>query len=175
MKRLLFSCLALLVASAPASSQTTVSKAGGGWRVSVERSPVDDSETVLLNLTSVAPFEDRFGRRKWASLTIGCVENSTIFSIWPGGEFVAANGEFGYVTFRIDKKKAERRFMSESTDNEWLGLWHGLGIDLIREIATGETLFVRITPYNEAPVDLTFSVGGLKKVLPKVQRACGWE
>jgi type VI secretion system protein VasI len=125
-------------------------KPDGRWHVSVELSPVDDSETVMLRIVSKAQFTDRFGRKKWGVLSIGCVENSTILTIWPGGEFVAANGDFGYITYRIDKKKAEKKFMAESTDNQFLGLWHGLGIDLIREIASGNTLFVRITPFNEA-------------------------
>jgi type VI secretion system protein VasI len=167
MKRFLVSAIVLM-----ASVSSTLAQ---DWQVSVDRSPVDDSETVELKLRSQKPFTDRFGRKKWGFINISCIENSTSFTIWPGGEFVAASGEFGYVTYRIDKNKAQKKFMSESTDNEVLGLWYGLGIDLIREISEGKTLFIRITPYNESPVDLTFQVGGLKKVLPKVQKACGWQ
>ena len=144
------------------------------WEVTLEKSPVDDSPSVFLTLKSEKPFKDRFGRPKWGTLHIDCVENSTSIFFRAGGQFLAAHEEFGYVTLRIDKQKADRRFMSATTDHQYLGLGHGLGIDLIKQIAAGKTLFVRLTPFNESSVDMTFRVEGLREHLPKVQEACNW-
>ena len=165
---LLLSCTGFLALSSSPS-------AADQWQVTEERSPVDDSQSVYLALPSTEPFQDRFGRDKWGSLHIDCVENSTSIFIRAGGEFLAAHEDFGYVTLRIDKQRAEQKFMSATTDHECLGLAHGLGIDLIKQIAAGKKLFVRLTPFNKSPVDMVFRVDGLAKHLPKVQKACGWE
>lgn len=172
----LITAIALTVLGCGAShAQTEISRSGSGWQVYSTPSPVDDSATVLLQLASEEPFLDRFGRKKWGKLSISCQENSTNLAIWVGGDFMTATDPFGYVTLRIDRQKAQRVRMSESTDHQFLGLWRGQGINLIKKIAQGKTLFVRATPYNEAPVDLIFRVAGLPEVLPQVQKACGWK
>lgn len=168
--------LLLLTALIPASAgEARSASAKAGWQVSTEKSPVDDSESVQLSLISSNTFQDRFGRVKVGALIISCIENKTNIRLWAGGEFLAANGDFGYVTFRIDKRPADKKYLMESTDNMSLGLWNGMGIDLIKDIASGSTLFVRMTPYNEASIDLRFKTAGLSKVLSKVKTACAWE
>lgn len=147
---------------------------GTSWRVDEEQSPVDDSPSVHLRLPSDSSFTDQFGNEKWGMIQISCVENRTMFLIWAGGQFLTDTDQFGLVTVRVDKAKADRIEMRATADNRFLGVMGAPAIDLIKEIAKGRHLFVRLAPFRESQLDMAFSVQDLSSHLPKVKEACSW-
>lgn len=175
MRRLsILALLAGVFAQPLCAAAQTIVPPSGEWDVEEARSPVDDSPNVVLSINSDDTFEDRFGNPKWGKLYIACQDHSTAIAVRAGGQFLTDIQEFGIVTMRIDKTKAERREFSVSTNHEFIGLWNGQGIPLLKRLAAAQAFFIRITPFNESPVDMTFDVSKLSTVLPKLRAACNW-
>lgn len=81
----------------------------------------------------------------------------------------------GRVDYRIDDNPADYRSMEESSDNKALGLWSGgRSIPFIKSLFGGETIFMRASPFNESPVEMTFNISGLEEAIEPLREACGW-
>lgn len=102
------------------SSVTTTKSA---WEVIEEKSKIDDSTNVFLHLNSVEPVKNQYGRLKNLSLNILCREKKTDLYIIFADYFMSSTGDKGSVTFRVDKKPAIKKQLSETTDHKALGLF----------------------------------------------------
>lgn len=144
------------------------------WTKTTSVSPVDDSTTVLLRQTADTPVQSRFSlRSSKPELFIRCMENTTALFIDYG--FYLTIGELR-VTSRVDKEPARTLQWRTSTDHEAVGLWRGgSSIPFIKSLIGKEQLFVRLTPWGEAPVSTTFSLVGLDEKIGEVAEACGWD
>jgi type VI secretion system protein VasI len=156
--------------AAPAT--TTVTK--GKWHVTTETSKIDDSTNVYLILESNGEFAGKFGSSQKATLYIACRENKTDLYVVLGDHFLASSGGFGTVTYRIDKRAAKERQFVESTDNSALGLWNGVGVSIIKELLSGASLLIRVTPFNESSITVEFTIAGLEEAIKPLRKACGW-
>lgn len=145
------------------------------WSVRTDVSPLDDSKSVYLTVTSTSPIMGRYGRLETGTLFIRCFENTTsLFTVW-GGHFMSDNRGGGRVDYRIDDNSAAHVSMQESSDNEALGLWNGgASIPFIKRLFGGETIFMRASPFNESPVEMTFNISGLEEAIEPLREACGW-
>jgi len=147
----------------------------GAWRVSEARSALDDSRTVTLRLVSDAVIAARFGPPQRAEMILRCMENKTAFYMTFADNFMADVQSYGRVDYRIDSLRADRWSMTESTDNKALGLWSGAGaIGAIKQMSAGKSLFVRVTPFNESPLEVTFTISGLDEAVKPLREACNW-
>jgi len=145
------------------------------WKMNVETSRLDDSSTVILSNESIDTIPDRLGRQKHARLYIRCKEGTTSLYIYFAGLYMADLQKLGRIDYRVDDNPAQRVTMKESNNNEALGLWYGgVAKPFIKDILTGEILFVRATPYNESPVDLAFNIKGLHEAIKPLSEACDW-
>lgn len=146
------------------------------WLLRTETSALDDTTSVFLNVFSEENLRSRFGRGGPARLTVRCVENTTSVILHFGGLFMADSGTYGQVAYRVDDAPAGSIQMSESTNNEALGLWRGgQAIPFIRQqLFGGESLFVRATPFSESPVEMRFDISGLEEVIAPLREACNW-
>lgn len=162
-------------ATEPEPQQVAEIDEGTAWHVSESASPIDDSLTVALSVSSSEPLTGRYGRKRDANLIIRCKENTTSLFMRFGGHFMTDNGQYGRVTLRIDDNKSFTSNMSRSTDHEALGLWRGgQSIPLVKRLLDAETLTVRATPYNESAVTVIFPIDGLADEIVPLREACHW-
>lgn len=147
----------------------------GKWTVHEDSSKLDDSKSVTLSVDSDEPVRGRFGGSEAGTLIVRCKENTTsLYIIWAGNFMSDLQGR-GRVDYRIDTQPARHAGMDASTDNMALGLWNGgASIPLINKLMDANKFYVRATPFNESPVEMTFTVTGLKDAAVPLKTACGW-
>ncbi|BFT64678.1 hypothetical protein PMm318_A54370 [Pseudomonas moorei] len=154
---------------------STVEQASS-WEVSETVSKIDDSKTVVLHATSKEVVAKQFGGRDTADLYIRCAEGATSLYFVLAGNFLADSEEYGQVIYRVDNQKARTYSFSSSTDNKALGQWGGqYAIPVVKHLFDAQQVVVRITPYNESPVTVTFPVSGLRQAIAPLQLACKWK
>lgn len=156
----------------PASTTTQASN----WEIREAVSKIDDSKTVVLHTTSKETVSKQYGGRDTADLYIRCSEGKTSLYFVLAGNFLADTEDYGQVTYRVDNKKARTYSFSSSTDNKALGQWSGqYAVPVVKHLLDAQQVIVRITPYNESPVTVTFPVSGLRQAIVPLQAACKWK
>jgi type VI secretion system protein VasI len=146
-------------------SSATSSVPQSDWSITQEKSKIDDTTNVFASLGSVQPIRNQYGAPANLDLMIVCREKKTDLYITFGGEFMASIENYGQVTFRVDKRPAFQKNLTESTDHKALGLWGANAIPFIKGLYGGSTLFVRATPYNESAVTGEFNISGVQDAL----------
>lgn len=148
----------------------------GKWYVQSKVSPMDDSKTVMAVLLSNESVPGMYGGPSGnAGLTIRCMESTTSVLFDVNNHFMADHQGFGRVEFRVDGKKASHVNAEVSTDNMVLGLWSGKrSIPFIKGLFGGEMLTVRITPFNESPITLTYRIAHAEEAMKELREACKW-
>ena len=154
---------------------TVASTQSSEWLVNEEASPIDDSRSVYLSVSSTDEIRNRYGRPGHARLVVRCVENTTSMILTFANHHMTSHRQYGTVTLRIDDETAFERRMSESTDNKALGLWNGgSSIPVIRSMYGNDVLTVRATPYSESPITAQFPITGLEEAITPLREACHW-
>jgi type VI secretion system protein VasI len=144
------------------------------WDVSEETSKIDDRKNVFVAVESVERIQGRFGQKERARLIFVCREGKTASYITFGGHFMASLSG-GTVTYRIDKRSAGKRHMTESTDHQALGHWSAAeAISFAKELHGATSLYIQATPHSESPISAEFPVDGLEEALKPLQAACKW-
>ena len=137
----------------------------GGWVVSQDQNPVDDSKTVIL-INRAKSGVGRYGDP--VTLLIRCKSNSTdLFVNWNtylGSEIS--------VLSRVGAEKAESEEWDLSTDKK--ATFHPAPIPFIKSILTNEKLVLQTTPYNENPITAVFDTRGLNNAIKPLREVCGW-
>lgn len=148
----------------------------GKWHVSAKTSPMDDSKTVMAILVSNEQIPGMYGGPSGcAGLMIRCMENTTAVLFDANYHFLVDHQGYGRVEFRVDDKKASHVNTEVSTDNMSLGLWSGKrAIPFIKGLFGGEKLTVRITPFNESPLTITYNIGQVEAAMKDLRAACKW-
>lgn len=156
--------------------ETPVSDGTGKWRVRSEISRVTDKTDVYVSVDSDQDVPSRFGGTGTpATLLIRCQDNTTSFTVWFGGQFMASSGGFDRVTYRIDDRPAVDDRWEESTNNEHMGLWTGgRSIPLAKSLFGAQNFLLVATPFSESSITLDFKVGGLEEAIQPLREACGW-
>lgn len=154
------------------TAQSESVESPGKWSTNKTTSPVDDTETVVLWLSSDEPVG--FGKYKTVkpTLIVRCKENKTVIYI----NYSAFLGsDEGYLTYRIDKGTAQRVEWGISTNHYSIGLWSGNGsIPFIKKLFGKKQLLTRVEPYSESPVTTTFHIAGLEEAIKPLRKACYW-
>ncbi|QQM31703.1 hypothetical protein JET14_05915 [Martelella lutilitoris] len=147
----------------------------GDWYIQIDTSPMDDTKTVAMLVSSNEEIPGRFGQSDTASMLIRCLENTTSIHISLNGNFLSDIQGYGNVEYRLDKETARSQNMHVSSDNSALGLWSGnRSIPFIRRMFDNDQMLVRITPYNGNPIMVTFPIKGLEKAIQPLREACHW-
>lgn len=140
----------------------------GKWEISIDVSPIDDSQRVLLMVDA----NERVGRSFMASrptLVMRCESNKTeLFIDW--GSFITTSTTA--VTTRIDNEKAATNNWEMSSDNQ--ASFAPNSISLVKKLTGKDTLLARITPYGENPYTVTFDITGLDNAIKPLREACNW-
>lgn len=144
------------------------------WRVTSETSPVDDTTKVFLTSPALEESRGKYGKPSRFTLMIACRENSTNIWVHFGGHFMS-DYQHGRVTYRVDKKTAQRKQFKESNNHEALGLWNGgASIPFIKSLFGANRLFVQATPHSESAVDAEFDITGLETAIQPLRESCNW-
>ncbi len=81
----------------------------------------------------------------------------------------------GTITYRVDKRPATKRHMTESSDHQALGLWSaGEVIPFAKELSGATSLYLQATPHSESSVSAEFAIAGLERAIKPLQQACKW-
>ena len=110
----------------PAGTAAEHDIALANWEVTSTKSPIDDSDTVVLATTSLEPVSGMFGQNEPAALILRCKENSTnvyFASSTMLGDSIIADSQT--VTYRMDDRRAVNSNWNLSTDRKAAGLWSG--------------------------------------------------
>lgn len=151
------------------------SESSGKWHISIDKSKIDDSSTVMAILFADEPVAGRFSRTATPALILRCLENVTSMYINFDGLFMSDTQNYGKVTFRVDKRPAFVKGMSASTSNKALGLWSGgSAIPFIKGLLGGTTLVVRAMPFNESARTMEFSIKGIEAAIEPIKKECKW-
>jgi type VI secretion system protein VasI len=143
------------------------------WQVQEDRSPMDGSRTVTLELESDSTVEGWLANTK-PTLVIRCLEHQTVVYVVTGLSAQPELGEYDRysVQIRLDDRKAMTQHWSQSTDSK--ALFAPSAVGLARRLGAAKTMLFRFTPFNSSPALAKFDLGGLDRYLPKVSAACGW-
>lgn len=153
----------------------TAPEVPGAWSVQVDKSQLDDSTSVYVSLESIEPLRAKFGPPEPARLLLRCKEKVTVAFFVFGGHFMSDNRGGGRIDYRIDTAAAKHRSFGESNDNKALGLWSGkTAIPFLKELMTGQSLYVRATPFNDSMVEAVFPIAGMEAAIKPLREACGW-
>jgi type VI secretion system protein VasI len=169
--------LACYDAQSGRTPKVTISPATSGkWQVQTETSKINDRTNVYLSVESEESVDCGWNRGDRIRLHIYCRDNTTSLVLQTGCHMTSSKyNDYGTVDFRIDKEKARRLDMSESTNNRSLGLWSGgSSIPVIKAMLGKSTVVVRATPYGENPFTASFDIRGLNQAIPPVRKHCGW-
>ncbi|WP_321385254.1 type VI secretion system-associated protein TagO [Rhizobium sp.] len=135
------------------------------WVITTEKSKMDDSNTINLNLKSIDSS---------TNINIRCEEKVTTvyFTL---GDFMSDIQGYGTIRYRVDKEKAQKKNFLVSTDNEALGLWSSKSsIPFLKQILGHKKLTTEITAYNASPTISEFDLAGLEGAVGPLRKNCGW-
>lgn len=164
------SVLGQSTASSPKPSDTPDAPSKPTWAVDESKSPVDDSPSVILSISTSKPTRSRFGSPSDSQLIVRCREHKTELYI-ALDDFLGSQSS--QVIYRIDDQPSRTGTWSHSTDGK--AVFAPGAIPLSRELATAKTLFARISDFRGTSYDVEFEVEGLSALLPKVAAACKWD
>jgi len=146
----------------------------GKWRVSRDKNPVDDSETVTAMLTA-DDVKSRWGEP--ISLVARCKSNKTeVYIVWNdylGDDSNDVYSDWKLVTVRIGNGKAQEQRWGLSTDSKatFAPDWAGA---LLKSMLSASDFLAQTTPYNESPVTAVFDTRGMSEAISPIASVCGW-
>ncbi len=148
----------------------------GRWVVHIDSSVMTDQKSVFARIESLEPVPSQYnGSDSPARVTLRCLENTTSVIITMNDNFLADIQGYGKVEYRIDRGKLNSVRMKESTDNKALGLWKGRqAIPFIKRLIGSQELILRITPYSQSPVIVTFPIEQVENAVQELRQECGW-
>ena len=149
-------------ASSPAQDQ--------GWSVSIGKSDMDGSATVVLNHEAESNIQGWLESKR-PSLVIRCKEKHVDVYVDTGmTASVEGTDNEHTVRIRMDDKPAFTQSWSESTDGN--ALFAPSPRNLARNLSHGSTMLFEFVPFQANPVTAKFDLTGLDKLLPQVEAAC---
>jgi type VI secretion system protein VasI len=150
------------------------------WTISIGRSSMDDSRTVVLALDSEDKIQGPLGTVT-PSLIVRCQEKKTEVYVATGmaasveshGEYSIAPEDSHTVRTRLDDAVASTEYWSESGDHKALFAERD-SIEFAKALSGASTFTFQFTPFDASPQTAQFNVGGLGPHLHKLAEACGW-
>ncbi len=143
----------------------------GGWVLTEEANPLDDTTTVMAAL---APHEGVGIYGDPIALILRCKSGDfDIMITWQSYLGLDSTS----VTHRIGSDPAVTKSWNLSTDNETTFLAIDVFGDeltkrFVRSMYGEETFLAQTTPYNESPITAVFDLTGIKPVADRVLSAC---
>lgn len=185
----------------PDAPQVVQASPADKWQVTEERSPMDDSQTMVLTLDSENVVQGPLGTVK-PSLIVRCQQKKTAVYFVTGmaasieEDVEGGPSDFHKVGLRLDDDPARYFSWGESTDHKalfasdliWGEQWNsvigmnsptvvaysGGIIEFAKKLTGASKLTLQFTPFDGSPQVAQFDVRGLDPHLHKLAEACGW-
>jgi len=143
--------------------------AGTKWTAKINVSKFDDTPGINAYLPANEEVATR-NRSTTPVLVMRCNEGvAALYIDWR----IYIGTQSTTVQYRIDKAMQEQKTWFISSDHQATGQWNSSSsTPLITELASAQSLLVRITPYGEAPVSTSFDLAGVREVAANVRKAC---
>lgn len=138
----------------------------GKWRLEVDTSPIDDSQTITGILLAEARISTGLTEKQPVLIfryKEGKVAAYVVFGTYLGSDMIEA-------TVRLGKEPAAFRSFSISTDG-MAAFAGGDVMSFMKEVAAADSFLIRLTPFHENPVTTLFSPKGGEKVIDAIQKA----
>lgn len=158
--------------SAKMGDSTPLPPAKPTWRVSTEKSPLDDSTNVFLSIDADTPITDWTKERVTPSLHLRCQEHKTQAYIHVGTSLETTQWETARLTLRFDSEKASQENFPLATSYD--AVFFPAHIPTIKKMLRHERLLIEITPFRAAPQRTTFRLTGLSEHVVALRKACQW-
>jgi len=142
------------------------------WRISEDRSSMDDSPWITLSLTAENEVQGWL-QSQTPVLFVRCLEGRIDTFIETGTSTSPELGRYNEFTVRLrfDNGKPISQRWRESTDHKVLFAPKGLSV--AQMISKADQMLFEFTPFNSPPAIARFKVAGLTSKLDKVTAACG--
>ena len=138
----------------------------GNWRISTDVSPLDDSKSVFCFLDADESVQVGYDTIK-PTLIIrykeGELDGYISYDTYLGTDTIS-------VTFRFGKESAEQATWGISTDREAAFIRGDIG-HFVNRLERVDSLIVRLTPYGESPVTISFSPQGVDEIKKAIREA----
>ena len=146
----------------------------GGWTISRNTNPLDDSETVVALLRATQGVGGLLDEP--VMLVARCQSNRTeVYINWQdylGDDDDNIRTTSKRVTYRFPPADARTETWDVSTDND--STFVARAIPFLRVLVQNEQLVMQTTPYNEAPTTAIFDLTGARHVLEPLAETCNW-
>jgi len=146
----------------PAAANVTGS---GGWQVSTQKNPLDDTRTVFLSLSATTG-QSRFGDAVW--LVVRCQSGKI-------NAFINWNSYLGLeqtpVITRLGAGEAKNQKWPLSTDNK-ATFYPGDAAAFLEQLLAADRFVAQTTPYSESPITAVFDVAGLSAAVKPLREVC---
>ena len=172
--------------------QAVQASTGDKWQVTEERSPMDDSKTMVLTLDSDDLVQGPNGAVR-PSLMVHCEQKKTAVYVFTGMASSIEEGveggpsDFHKVGLRLDDSPAGYGSWGESNDHKALfasdliydatghaSAFSGGAIKFAKELAQAGILSFQFTPFDGNTQVARFDLRGLDPHLHKLAETCGW-
>jgi type VI secretion system protein VasI len=139
------------------------------WRVVLSKSPMDDSQTVVVSLDADAPV------RVWLksvtpTLMVRCKEKALDVYVVTHTAANVEQGDSRTVRIRFNTAAAEVHAWSESTDHD--ALFSDAPANALNKMLSTSKLLFEFTPFNAPPVIVSFSASGFSAFVNRLRAAC---
>jgi type VI secretion system protein VasI len=176
----------------PEAPQVVQASPTDKWHVTEERSPMDDTQTVVLTLDSENVVQGPLGTVK-PSLIVRCQQKKTAVYFVTGmaasieEDVEGGPSDFHKVGLRLDDGPASYGSWGESNDHKALfasdliydatghaSAFSGGAIKFAKELAQAGILSFQFTPFDGNTQVARFDLRGLDPHLHKLAETCGW-
>ncbi|MFD1199545.1 type VI secretion system-associated protein TagO [Brucella gallinifaecis] len=152
-----------------------ITEGTGKWRSQTDVSKIADTADHYAALQSEDKLSKRFGGTGYAQIHMRCKENKTSAYFTFADQFLSDIQNYGKITYRLDTDKAVTKGFNVSTDNTGLGLWSGgSAIPFLKSLEGHKQLVVRVTPFNQSAITVTFDIRGFDEAVKPIRSACKW-
>ena len=138
----------------------------GNWRITTDVSPIDDSKSVFCFLdadASVRVGYDTITPTLIIRYKEGELDGYINYDTFLGSDTISA-------TLRFGTESAEQATWGISTDHKAVFIRGDIG-HFVNRLGRVDSLIVRITPYSESPVTISFSPQGIHKIKEAIREA----
>lgn len=152
--------------------KSRISSVEGKWNIETSKSAMDDSQEVILTLTTNTVSRGTFGKKVQPSVYIRCRENKTDLYIAYNDMIGNSFGESVLVKYRIDKLAPKEEAWSKSTSGQ--AAFSPNPINFIKDLIKHSTLLVRVPRISGPYFEHSFQIKGLEEAIRPVRKACNW-
>jgi type VI secretion system protein VasI len=144
-------------------------KGVGQWRITSEKSPIDDSVNVFVSVEADAEIRSGYTVVR-PTLFLRCAEKKTsVFINW--GVYLGLDRT--QMLTRLDTDPAQTGAWSVSTDSKAVFVL-GSDIAFAKGLFGHGKLLAQVTPYGESPVMAQFPITNIEEAIKPLRDACKW-